>query len=93
MTYTRTHVYVGFANPFLVCDRCRQPVQRWHNNDKCGCTAGCWLGPCGHTAEAVSVCPSWDPVDGCLCQEFLGKVDHGLSTAAGASAQASAVQP
>ncbi|KPC59607.1 hypothetical protein ADL27_63255, partial [Streptomyces sp. NRRL F-6602] len=59
----------------------RQPVPRWHNNDKCGCTASCWLDPCGHTAEAVSVCPSWDPVDGCTCRAVLGSVDHGPAPA------------
>lgn len=76
MTHTRTHVYVTFANPFLVCNLCRKPVQRWHTNDKCGCEQECWIEPCSHNAEAVSVCPSWSPVDGCLCQEVLGKVDH-----------------
>jgi hypothetical protein len=76
MTYTRTHVYVEFANPFLACAQCNQFVTRWHNNDACGCTSSCWLAPCGHTAEAVSVCPSWSPVDGCQCREHLGSVDH-----------------
>lgn len=76
MTFTRTHVYVSFANPFLVCDLCRQPAPRWHNNDKCGCTEECWLDPCSHNAEAVSVCPSWNPVDDCQCREHLGSVDH-----------------
>ncbi|MGW7630502.1 hypothetical protein ACWGKO_16425 [Streptomyces griseoincarnatus] len=80
-THTRTHVYVTFANPYLVCNLCRQPAPRWHNNDKCGCTASCWLDPCGHTAEAVSVCPSWSPVDGCTCREVLGSVDHGPAPA------------
>lgn len=77
MTHTRTHVYVSFANPYLICDLCRQPVPRWHNHDKCGCDAGFWVDPCAHKAEAVSVCPSWSPVDGCRCQEALGSVDHG----------------
>jgi hypothetical protein len=75
-TRTRVHTKIAFANPFLVCGLCRQPVSSWHNNDKCGCGAGCWVSPCGHTAEAISVCPSWDPVDGCQCQQVLGKVDH-----------------
>ncbi|MEV8548356.1 hypothetical protein AB0L04_00675 [Streptomyces glaucescens] len=82
-THTRTHTYVTFANPFLVCDLCRQPAPRWHNHDKCGCDAGCWLVPCGHTAEAVSVCPSWDPVDGCQCETHLGSVSHGPAPAEG----------
>lgn len=78
-THTRTHVYITFANPHLVCDLCRKPVPRWHNNDKCGCTAGCWIDPCGHKAEAVSICPSWSPADGCQCKEHLGSVDHVLA--------------
>jgi hypothetical protein len=76
MTFTRTHVYVTFANPYLACTVCRQSVRRWHNNDKCGCDATFWNAPCGHTAEAVSVCPSWSPVDGCQCREVLGSVSH-----------------
>jgi hypothetical protein len=76
VTHTRTHVYVTFANPHLVCDQCGQPVPRWHTDDKCGCDAGWWNDPCGHRAEAVSVCPSWDPVDGCQCAEHLGHVPH-----------------
>lgn len=75
-THTRTHVYVTFANPFLVCDLCRQPVPRWHNNDKCGCGEEFWNEPCGDTAGVTSVCPSWSPVDGCQCREHLGRVDH-----------------
>lgn len=78
MTHTRVHTYVSFANPFLVCSDsdCRQPVPRWHNHHKCGCDTHSWNDPCRHTAEAVSVCPSWDPVDGCQCQEVLGSVNH-----------------
>ncbi|MDH6226234.1 hypothetical protein [Streptomyces sp. MJP52] len=75
-THTRTHTFIEFANPFLVCDLCRQPVPRWHNNDACGCDTTSWNDPCGHPAEAISVCPSWSPLDGCLCLEFLGTVDH-----------------
>ena len=77
MTHTRVHVYVSFANPYLVSDLCRQPVPRWHNKDTCGCTEECWVDPCSHNAEAVSVCPSWNPVDGCTCLEVLGSVSHG----------------
>lgn len=74
--YTRTHVFISFANPYLVCGQCQGPVPRWHNNDKCGCRERCWNDPCGHVAEAVSVCPSWGPVDGCTCREVLGSVGH-----------------
>lgn len=69
MTRTRTHVFVGFANPYLVCEICHQPVPRWHNRDKCGCEdeASFWNEPCGHTAGLIGTCPSWSPVDGCQC--------------------------
>lgn len=82
-THTRTHVYVTFANPYLICDLCRAWVTRWHNNDKCVCPEECWLEPCSHNAEAVSACPSWSPVDGCQCQQHLGRVDHGEPPADG----------
>lgn len=76
MTHTRTHVFVRFANPYLRCDQCGTRVRHWHNSDKCGCDAGSWNKPCEHNASVTSVCPSWSPVDGCQCQEVLGKVDH-----------------
>ena len=77
MVHTRTHVYVTVANPHLVCDLCRQPALRWHNDDKCGCDETFWNEPCGcQRAGVTSVCPSWSPVDGCQCKEHLGRVDH-----------------
>lgn len=77
-THTRTHVYVTFANPFLVCLRCRQPVHWWHNQDRCGCDDTWWNMPCGHERAGItSVCPSWGPVDGCTCMEGFGFVPHG----------------
>lgn len=76
-THTRVHVYVEFANPYLQCGRCRAWVTGWHNNDKCGCDAGCWNEPCGHPGELVDACPSWSPVDGCTCREVLGATEHG----------------
>lgn len=66
-THTRTHVYTAFANPHLTCAQCGLLVPRWHNPDTCGCTGPHWNAPCGHTAEVVSNCPSWSPVDGCTC--------------------------
>ena len=83
-THTRTHVEIAFANPFLVCDACRQPVPAWHNDDACGCDSGFWNEPCGHRAGTTSVCPSWDPVDGCQCAEVLGSVEHAPAPAGGA---------
>ncbi|MFD1832431.1 hypothetical protein ACFSJS_22690 [Streptomyces desertarenae] len=76
MTHTRVHTYITFANPYLVCSACGQPVPRWHDDTKCGCAAGWWNDPCGHRADFDSVCPSWDPVDGCQCAEKLGHVPH-----------------
>lgn len=80
MTHTRTHVHITFANPYLTCDQCGQWVTGFHDADRCGpgCEFGDWLEPCGHplTAGATSACPSWGPVDGCQCQEYLGEVKH-----------------
>lgn len=76
-THTRTHVHVSFANPYLVCDQCGEFVPRWHNPAACGCDGTGWRNePCGHQAEASSCCPSWGPVDGCLCQQMFGAVAH-----------------
>jgi hypothetical protein len=75
-THTRTHVTIGFANPYLRCDTCRQPVPAWHDNTKCGCNDSFWNEPCKHKAGATSVCPSWSPVDGCTCAAVLGAVGH-----------------
>lgn len=73
-THTRTHTLIGFANPFLVCEECREKVPYWHNPDRCGCNeTKFWNSPCEHTAGVVSVCYSWGPVDGCQCND---KVNH-----------------
>lgn len=76
MTYTRVHTHVTFADPFLVCDECRNRVTGFHDPEHCGCTGDFHLLPCNHVAEPVSTCPSWSPVDGCRCQEHLGHVPH-----------------
>jgi hypothetical protein len=77
-TFTRTHVFVEFADPYLTCDTCKKWVTAWHNNDQCGCDETWWNEPCGCIrAGTTSVCPSWSPVDGCTCLEVLGRVDHG----------------
>lgn len=83
-TRTRTHVYVQFANPYLDCDTCHQPVTAWHDGDHCGCHWLCaWNMPCEHPAGTTSACPSWSPVDGCRCAEQLGSVDHRPATERG----------
>lgn len=66
-TFVRTHVLITFADPFLICDQCHQPVPRWHNDERCGCEGGFWNEPCGHRAGVTGTCPSWGPVDGCRC--------------------------
>lgn len=77
VTHTRVHTEITFANPYLVCRVCGAAVTAWHDPDQCGCREGGWqIKPCGHQAEAVDTCPSWNPVDGCTCQETLGSVDH-----------------
>jgi hypothetical protein len=80
VTHTRTHVHIEFANPFLVCDRCGVSVPAFHDRERCGCDDPAWNIPCGHIG-VHSVCPSWGPVDGCLCLEILGHVPHGTTTA------------
>jgi hypothetical protein len=71
------HAVIEFANPYLKCDACRQWVTAWHDNLQCGCHTPCDNKPCGHAAGVTSACPSWSPVDGCLCATFIGRVLHG----------------
>lgn len=70
---TRTHVLVGFANPYFKCDECGAPVPYWHNPERCDCDAKAFNSPCGHEADTTSRCPSWGPVDGCQC---INKEEH-----------------
>lgn len=72
-THTRTHVFVSFANPYLICSQCRGPVIGWHDSARCGCDGPAWLTPCGHQADTFNPCPSWSPVDGCTCGEEEGE--------------------
>lgn len=66
---TRTHVQIGFANPYLICETCRKRVPYWHDPDRCGCDSKVYNQPCGHTAEVISICMSWSPVYGCTCED------------------------
>lgn len=64
-THTRTHVYVTFANPHLVCDQCAQPVSSWHDPQRCGCDEGGFRNqPCGHQSGVTNTRPAWSPVGG-----------------------------
>jgi hypothetical protein len=47
-----------YANPYIVCARCRLRVRR--NLDGVNY-------PCQHKTYFFSVCHSWGPVDGCAC--------------------------
>lgn len=68
---------MSFANKFLVCAHCGGAVYR----EVLGEDDVYRLLPCGHAAEAVSLCPSWSPVDGCLCSdEELDSGSHGRSS-------------
>lgn len=79
ITHTRTHVAVEFANPWLRCTRCGQPATGFHDPQQCGCDlTGFHLEPCEHKAGALSVCPSWSPVDGCQCADQ--QADHQVIT-------------
>lgn len=76
ITHTRTHVHERYANPYLVCLVCGEPVAASHTDTACGCTSGSWNVPCGHPVGITSLCPSWSPVDGCQCAQQIGSVDH-----------------
>lgn len=81
VTHTRTHTFVEFANPYLVCEQCRQPAAGFHAAERCGpgCDEPDTNHPCGHpmTVGVISTCPSWGPVDGCTCLRALGQVAQG----------------
>lgn len=70
VVHVRSHVLVGFANPYLVCDECRGKVLYWHDDVRCGkeCDESFFNYPCGHKAGITSTCFSWGPVDGCTCK-------------------------
>jgi hypothetical protein len=67
--HTRTHSLIGFANPYLKCDKCKKRVVYWHDPDRCGCTSEAFNSPCEHELGVISICPSWGPVDGCSCED------------------------
>jgi hypothetical protein len=72
MTHTRTHVYVSFANPYLRCIHCGERAEGYHDNERCGCHQESWNVPCEHPVGSISACPSWSPVDGCICEQSHG---------------------
>ncbi len=68
MSHTKPHVQVGFANPYMQCESCSHRVVYWHDSERCGCDEDYFNYPCGHNADAVSLCSTWNPVDGCSCE-------------------------
>ena len=74
-TYTRTVNTIDPANPYLTCVQCGGWVDHFsHTGEGQGPSRN---QPCDHAADYANVCPSWGPVDGCLCAEHLGHVPHG----------------
>lgn len=71
-TYTRTHEAIGFADPFKVCNQCGGWVTGILRTRR----GPDLTTPCEHAQSYADVCPSWSPVDGCLCRERLGHVPH-----------------
>lgn len=72
-THTTTYTVIEFADPFKMCERC----DGWVTGvavfpDEFRASENL---PCRH-AGYRSVCPSWSPVDGCQCVEYLGHVAH-----------------
>lgn len=77
-TFTRTHLTITPANPFLACQQCGKRAEAFHD-DACGCELSGGLQPpmpCFHRADYDDLCPSWGPVDGCRCQAAFGHVPH-----------------
>ncbi len=62
------HTKIGFDNPFLACEKCRNKVPYWHDPDLCGCNGECFNYPCEHTAGVFSTCETWSPVGDCSCK-------------------------
>lgn len=81
-----TYETIEFADPFKACTTCGKQVTAvllvgtGQARNRCD---GKWMGHIGYT----DTCPSWSPVDGCLCLEHLGYVPH-LPAPSAASASA-----
>ncbi len=64
----RTHIVVGYANPFFICNTCKDKVLYWHDPIRCKCGDKVFNHPCYHMTGVKSLCPTWEPVDGCHCE-------------------------
>jgi hypothetical protein len=65
---SRTHIVVGYANPYFRCNTCGDKVLYWHDPVRCKCGDKVFNHPCYHTTGVTSQCLTWGPVDGCLCE-------------------------
>lgn len=71
------HRMSRYANPYLVCDDCGEPVHSCHNiRCECGDNRPYNL-PCGHGAGTISSCPTWVAASRCRCEELVGYRLHG----------------
>lgn len=59
---------ISFANPYLTCIHCREPVAGVVRFGENGAGPG-HNRPCGHPEGTHENCSSWSPVDGCMCQK------------------------
>jgi hypothetical protein len=73
VVHTSTYSVTRFADPYKVCCECG----RWIT-DALVRPGLLTLTPCLHRSDYRDVCPSWGPVDGCCCVEFLADRDHGV---------------
>jgi len=76
MTATRTYTVERYADPFIRCDECGKRAEGFVVDPHPDSEIDGANWPCGHKAAADTVCPSWSPVNGCQCEEHLGKVEH-----------------
>ena len=67
-TSAGTHVVVGFDNPYLVCAKCKARAIYWHDPVRCKCEDNIFNHPCYCEAGTISLCPTWQPIEGCCCE-------------------------
>jgi hypothetical protein len=70
-TYVSVYNARQFADAYKVCNACGGWITGMLDNP-----GRPLVMPCEHDLSYADVCPSWGPVDGCSCAEFLGHVPH-----------------
>ncbi len=78
-TFTRTYNSIDFADPYKLCNSCGE----WITGVLDMPIGPLIVLPCEHNRGYSDECPSWSPVDGCQCWEFLGRCAHGEPPARG----------